>query len=177
MPNNNGLFPSTPGLPITSPYGWRKHPGTGLDEFHAGIDIGGQGFPRPIYATQSGQVIVNQWSNTGGWMVYLQHTGDSYFSRYLHLESQSPIGVGQTVTRGQNIGTMGNTGDSSGIHLHFEVATSQAGFGTEAGTIDPEQYIGGTVPDPDPPEQEEIPYFIRNRHNTNMRRMGVRGRR
>src|SRR5690625_6009200 len=47
-------YPTTPGLPITSPYGWRDHPdGSGL-KFHAGIDIGGGGFNRPIYATQSG---------------------------------------------------------------------------------------------------------------------------
>ena len=85
--------------------------------------------------------------------------------------------MGTTVTKGQEIGTMGTTGSSTGIHLHFQIATSPTGFHTEDGTIDPEIYLdmdfgGGTGP-----ETPENAYFITNRHSTNMRRMGTRGRR
>ena len=82
------FYPTDPTLKISSP--WAMRDGT----FHGGIDIGGLGSTHPIYATQSGKVIVNQFSTTGGNMVYIQHTGDPYFSRYLHLSTQSPISVG-----------------------------------------------------------------------------------
>lgn len=133
--------PTIPEAPITSKYGWRIHPVTGERDFHAGTDFGGNGGKPPIFATQSGEIVLNQWSDTAGWWVIIKHTGDSYFSRYLHLDSQSPLPVGTIVTKGQEIGTMGTTGTSTGIHLHFEVATSIEGFGTEAGTIDPEIYL------------------------------------
>jgi len=141
------VFPTTAGLPITSPYGWRIHPVTGEPDFHAGIDIGGNGINHPIYATQSGSVIENRWSDTGGWLVRIQHTADPYFSQYLHLMIQSPIPVGTLVERGQQIGIMGTTGTSTGIHLDFAIATSVDGFFTETGTIDPEIYLQmGTTP-------------------------------
>src|SRR5690625_407887 len=141
------VFPTTAGLPITSPYGWRIHPVTGELDFHAGIDIGGNGINHPIYATQSGSVIENRWSDTGGWLVRIQHTADPYFSQYLHLMIQSPIPVGTLVERGQQIGIMGTTGTSTGIHLDFAIATSVDGFFTETGTIDPEIYLQmGTTP-------------------------------
>lgn len=135
------FYPTDPSRPITSPYGWRIHPITNERTFHAGIDIGGGGQSYPIYATQSGIITVNTFSQTGGYMVYIEHTGDPYHSRYLHLASQSPLPIGTVVERGQQIGMMGNTGLSDGIHLHFEVALSQDGFGTESGTIDPELYL------------------------------------
>lgn len=139
------VFPTTLGLKITSPYGWRTSPINNKQEFHKGIDIGGAGVNHPIYATMDGIVTVNRWSDSAGFMVYLQHTGDDKHSRYIHLAVQSPIPVGTAVTKGQQIGTMGTTGYSTGIHLHFEVATSQAGLGTQAGTIDPQVYLAGAT--------------------------------
>lgn len=134
-------FPTTVGLPITSPYGWRIHPVTNEPDFHAAIDIGGNGINHPIYATQNGVVVLNQWSDSAGWYVIIQHTSDPYFSRYLHLMIQSPVPVGTLVTRGQQIGLMGDTGIGTGIHLDFAIATSLDGFGTEEGTIDPLIYL------------------------------------
>lgn len=139
------VFPTTLGLKITSPYGWRTSPINGKQEFHKGIDIGGAGVNHPIYATMDGIVTVNKWSDSAGWMIYLQHIGDDKHSRYIHLASQSPVPVGTEVVRGQAIGMMGNTGYSTGIHLHFEIATSQAGLGTQAGTIDPQVYLAGAT--------------------------------
>ena len=59
----------------------------------------------------------------------------------------------QTVTKGQQIGMMGETGDSQGIHLHFEIAYANSGWNTEAGTMNPEIYLqmtfgGGGVEPP-----------------------------
>lgn len=133
-------LPVKEGTPISSPYGWRIHPISGDRKFHAGTDFDGDAND-PIYATQSGIITLNQWSDSGGWMVYIQHTGDPYHSRYLHLSAKGSPTVGSTVTKGQHIGLMGTTGSSTGVHLHFEVGTSQAGLGTEAGTIDPEIYL------------------------------------
>lgn len=134
-------FPTEAGMPITSQYGWRTHPVTGEQDFHGGTDFGGNGGKPKIFATQSGVIIGNRWSDSGGWMVYIKHTGDKYYSRYLHLDSQSPLAIGTVVTKGQEIGTMGTTGLSSGVHLHFEVAFADANWGTEQGTIDPEIYL------------------------------------
>ena len=119
---------------------WRIHPISGDRKFHAGTDFDGVAND-PIYATQSGTVILNQWSNSGGWMVYIRHTGDPYYSRYLHLSTKGSPSVGSSVTKGEQIGLMGTTGSSTGVHLHFEVGTSEGGLGTETGTIDPEIYL------------------------------------
>lgn len=133
-------FPTTEGLPISSPYGWRYHPITGEYTFHAGIDISGEGVEHPIYATQSGVVIENTWNDVSGWRIRIKHTGDPYYSQYLHLAVQSPIPVGATVTKGQVIGTMGSTGGSTGIHLDFAISINGTFF-TEEDTIDPEVYL------------------------------------
>jgi len=134
-------FPTTEGLQITSPYGWRVNPITGERQFHSGIDIGGGGVEHPIYATQSGAVIFNGEITGGGWTIIIDHDGDPYFSRYLHMAVKSPIPIGTKVTKGQEIGTMGSTGDSTGIHLDFAIATTADGFRSEETTIDPELYL------------------------------------
>jgi murein DD-endopeptidase MepM/ murein hydrolase activator NlpD len=146
-------FPTTAGLPITSPYGWRTDPITGGQDFHGAIDIGGNGVNHPIYATQSGIVTSNVWSDSGGWMLVVEHTDDPYYSRYIHLDSQSPVSVGTSVVKGQEIGTMGTTGSSTGIHLDFAISRIDGGWNTEEHTIDPELYLqmifdGGN---PEPP--------------------------
>jgi len=135
------FFPTSIGLEISSPYGWRTHPISGETSFHSGIDWGGGGINHPIYATQRGEIISNHWSNSGGWVVHIKHLNDTYYSAYLHLDSQSPISVGSVVSRGQEIGTMGTTGSSTGIHLHFEIATISTGFYSESGTINPKIYL------------------------------------
>lgn len=137
-------FPTTEGLEITSGYGMRWHPIHGVYRFHAAIDIGGGGVNHPIYATQNGEVYANYWSDSAGWVLRIKHTNDPYYSQYIHLDSQSPISIGTNVTKGQEIGTMGTTGNSTGIHLDFAIAISENGFFTEQGTIDPEIYLDMT---------------------------------
>lgn len=136
-------YPTVPSRKVSSIYGWRTHPISGKRSFHTGTDFSGGGVTHPIYSTQDGEVVVNKWNNLSGWYVIVKHTksGDSYFSAYQHLRVQSPITVGTNVKAGQKIGDMGTTGSSTGIHLHFEIATSQGGFWTQAGTIDPQKYL------------------------------------
>lgn len=91
--------------------------------FHGGLDIaGGAGrlHGKPVYATRSGKVITAITSNSGyGIYVILDH-GDGYSSLYAHM-SERYVSTGDYVTKGQMIGRVGNTGNSKGAHLHFEV--------------------------------------------------------
>ena len=134
-------WPTTNGLPITSKYGWRINPITGEQQFHTGIDIGGGGVNHPIYATQTGIVVNKGFDNIRGHYVDIRHTLDPYFSRYQHLAEPSNRDVGDFVTKGSQIGIMGDSGASTGIHLHFEIAISETGWSTADGTIDPELYL------------------------------------
>lgn len=92
---------------------------------HKGIDIAGAGiYGQPIVAADAGTVIYVVYSGWGGGYglcVYLDH-GNGYSTRYAHMSAvQSGIAVGQTVEKGDVIGYVGSTGDSSGPHLHFEI--------------------------------------------------------
>ncbi|MBK9923759.1 MAG: peptidoglycan DD-metalloendopeptidase family protein [Anaerolineales bacterium] len=86
---------------------------------HLGIDIAaGEG--APVYAADSGVVTVAGWSNFGyGNMIQIDH-GNGYSTLYAHLSSIG-VGVCSSVSAGQWIGAAGNTGNSQGAHLHFEV--------------------------------------------------------
>jgi murein DD-endopeptidase MepM/ murein hydrolase activator NlpD len=92
---------------------------TGYYGYHPGIDLAGaEG--TPIAAADSGVVIFAGWNNWGyGNLVVLDH-GNGWVTLYGHLSSVG-VGCGQSVSRGQYIGAMGNTGNSSGPHLHFEM--------------------------------------------------------
>ena len=91
--------------------------------YHRGIDIASTGgrsiYGAPIVAADSGKVIKAGWNNSYGNCVYIDH-GGGYVTRYAHASSLAVI-QGQTVTKGQTIAYVGNTGDSFGAHLHFEV--------------------------------------------------------
>lgn len=131
---------SDPGIVETSPYGWRMHPIYGDWRFHDGQDWGSGGRQVPIYATTDGTVAVAvHGHNSLGNYITINHQYDEYFSRYLHL-SAIQVTLGQEVRAGQQIGLMGTTGDSTGIHLHFTIATGLNGFGEDY-TIDPMWYL------------------------------------
>ncbi|MDR1172124.1 MAG: M23 family metallopeptidase, partial [Bacteroidales bacterium] len=101
-----------------SGYGWRMHPIWGVLKFHEGLDFAAP-VGADIYATGDGKVIQTGYSGGYGKMVLIDH-GFGYQTLYAHMNS---IGVleGSEVKRGQVIGTVGNTGDSTGPHLHYEV--------------------------------------------------------
>jgi murein DD-endopeptidase MepM/ murein hydrolase activator NlpD len=111
------LFFPTNG-PIVSGFGYRTHPVYGTTRFHSGVDIDGA-CGQPIWAAEAGQVI-SAGSNGGyGNSTVIDH-GDGLSSLYAHQTSIG-VGVGEQVSRGEPIGSVGTTGLSTGCHLHFEV--------------------------------------------------------
>lgn len=107
----------------SSGYGWRIHPIYGTQKFHAGEDIpADEG--TPIYSALDGEVIYAGWVSGYGNYTVIKHDQE-VFTAYGH---QSVLGVsaGQKVKAGEEIGKVGNTGGSTGPHLHFEVYTPWA---------------------------------------------------
>ncbi len=113
--NANWSWPTVTPYIITSPFEYR------WGRLHAGIDISGCGHGSPIYAVQSGKVYkveTNRYKNSG-LAVYIDH-GNGYYTIYMHL-SKIMVSEGQTVSRQQQVGQMGCTGDCTGTHLHLGV--------------------------------------------------------
>ena len=103
---------------ITSPFGYRTHPVTGQQgSFHAGVDIAGSG---PIRASRAGTVTQASFSGSYGYTVIIDH-GNGYSTLYAHMQPNLSVAPGQSVSQGQQLGIMGTTGRSTGVHLHFEV--------------------------------------------------------
>ena len=104
--------------PITDVFGWRVHPVYGTQNFHDGIDIG---VPKgtPVRAASAGTVIMSSWYGGYGNAIKIDH-GGGIVTLYAHLSSMS-VAVGDKVSAGQTIGYSGNTGTSTGPHLHFTV--------------------------------------------------------
>ena len=100
---------------LTSTFGWRSFRGGGN---HYGVDWACP-TGTTIYASSGGTVTRAGWSSSYGYCVYIQHP-DGLESRYAH-NSRLLVSVGQKVNQGQAIAYSGNTGDSSGPHLHFEI--------------------------------------------------------
>jgi len=105
-----------------SPYGPRVHPITRKRTFHHGVDVA---LPvgSLIKAPADGQVVHKGDSKSGGFTLILKHTPDLY-TVYYHLQKPSPLSQGAKVDQGQVIALSGNTGASTGPHLHFEVRKS-----------------------------------------------------
>ncbi|RUS48727.1 peptidoglycan DD-metalloendopeptidase family protein [Cohnella sp. AR92] len=103
---------------ITSKFGIRLDPFTHRARYHAGIDFSGD-IGDPIYATADGTVIWSQRDGEEGNNIKIEH-GDGLLTRYMHL-SKRIAQVGDKVEKGDLIGLLGNTGRSTGPHLHYEV--------------------------------------------------------
>ena len=116
--NNNQWIWPTKSKTITSGYGWRIHPIFKTKIFHYGIDIGEEN-NKPVWAVADGKVVMAQWYGGYGKYVEIDH-GNGIHSFYGHLNSYD-VKVGDYVTQGQEIGKVGNTGQSTGNHLHFGV--------------------------------------------------------
>lgn len=108
---------------------------------HKGIDIAASGSV-PIIAAADGVVIRSDLSSSYGNVVYLSHriNGKTYTTVYAHMSSRS-VSVGQTVKQGQQLGFMGNTGQSYGQHLHFELHIGEWNQ-AKSNAVDPSSYIG-----------------------------------
>jgi len=101
---------------ITSNYGWRIHPITKERKFHNGIDL--KGFiGQPIYNISPGIVLSTYNNSIGGNQVIVQHD-NGYISGYAHLDNIKVL-TGQRLTRGEIIGSVGDTGRVTAPHLHF----------------------------------------------------------
>ena len=102
----------------TSGFGMRQDPKGWGTRMHEGSDMAGA-YGTPIYATADGTVTHAGWSNGYGRLIKIQHAF-GIETRYGHL-AQIRVSVGQKVSRGERIGDMGNSGRSTGTHLHYEV--------------------------------------------------------
>ena len=136
----------TPSKRITSPFGMRKHPVTGKQVGHNGIDFGALTPGKdgdPIFAVDDGYVLINKVNGGGvakgyGYYIVIQHSWGA--SLYGHLNRLSFLAVGQKVKAGQKIGEMGNTGTSTATHLHFGITD---GDFNKRSWVDPLPYLIG----------------------------------
>ena len=119
------FYPMLPGTyEISSEYGYRTHPTLGYRKLHAGQDMAAP-VGTPIYAAAAGTVTTaGMVDGTGTITIKHEIDGQVWYTSYLHMyEDGIHVKVGDTVTAGQMIAGVGNTGRSSGSHLHFEVRT------------------------------------------------------
>ncbi|ELG7288853.1 M23 family metallopeptidase [Campylobacter upsaliensis] len=105
---------------VTGKFGWREHPILKRKEFHPGIDLAAS-IGTPIYAPASGVVEFSGYSNNGyGYNVILLHNF-GFKSIFAHMTRKDVVKAGDFVNKGDLIGYTGNTGLSTGPHLHYEV--------------------------------------------------------
>ena len=123
-PSASGFVWPVQGI-LTSSFGWR------WGRMHEGIDIA-VGNGTPVVSSAAGTVIVAGWMGGYGNLVVVDH-GNGIATAYAHNTSVA-VGVGQTVAQGQVIAYSGNTGNSTGPHVHFEVRVN-------GGAVDPLGYL------------------------------------
>ena len=109
----------------------RKNPVTGIYKRHTGTDIGAA-YGAAIVAANAGTVTLAGWNSGYGNCVIIDH-GGGRATLYAHMSAFS-VSVGQNVSKGQRIGSVGSTGNSTGPHLHFEILINGA-------AVDPMQYF------------------------------------
>ncbi|QEO10502.1 M23 family metallopeptidase [Protaetiibacter larvae] len=114
-------WPVDPSTHISSYFGRRAAPCAGCSTFHAGMDFT-PGYGAPVAAIADGVVVALPLSELGSYVV-VRHVVDGVTidSVYGHLVARSGLPVGTQVVRGQTIGLAGNTGPTSGPHLHFAI--------------------------------------------------------
>ena len=119
-PSSSGWIKPLKSYTITSPFGMRVHPISGVYKMHEGVDMSApQG--TPIYAAKSGKVTTTSFQAGGaGYYVSINH-GDGFSSVYMHM-THYIVKPGNYVNAGQVIGYVGSTGGSTGPHLHFGIA-------------------------------------------------------
>src|SRR5690606_34458548 len=130
---------------ISFGFGWRTHPVSGARAFHEGIDIVRPTTALPVgtnvYAVLSGTVVSSGYNSAAGHYVILQHSSTTR-TRYNHL-NQRLVSSGQSVSEGRHIAESGNTGSSTGAHLHFSVYRLSGGKWV---AIEPTAWLRGGQP-------------------------------
>ncbi len=126
--SGNGQFTNPcPAGYVSSPFGYRDFDSS----FHKGLDLAApEG--TPTYAAGAGTVLIAGWSDSAGNWVVIDH-GNGFVGKYMH-HSALAVSAGQSVSKGQQIGYVGNTGNSFGAHLHFQLELNGA-------PVDPQAYI------------------------------------
>lgn len=143
-----------------SPYGWRKkHPITGKRTFHHGVDVA---LPTgtQLIAPADGVVVHKNRTSSAGHNLIIRHEG-TWHTVYYHLQKASHLSIGDEVKAGDKIALSGNTGASTGPHLHWELRRSRTWGDSE----NPMPYVVGPfveyepepVPEPVVPEPEPEP--------------------
>ncbi len=116
-------WPIAPSSDVSSGFGWRSAPCWGCSSDHQGVDFD-PGYGVQILAIADGVVVQSSIDGGLGQHVVIEHTidGQKVQSVYGHMIFGSQtVNLGDTVTRGQLLGNVGNTGASTGPHLHFEI--------------------------------------------------------
>ncbi len=117
---------------ISMPFGQNKHPFTGQWYIHKGIDLSTYRAGDSILATADGQIVTAEYDPGFGYYIIIKHK-HGFYTRYAHMSSFR-VQRGQYVQQGQIIGYIGNTGVSTGPHLHYEVH-----IGSDV--VDPMKYL------------------------------------
>jgi len=121
---------------VTSPFGIRRAYNNGGGSYHGGIDIAGD-VGAPVVAANNGRVAFAAPLKVHGYAVILDH-GWGVYSCYYHL-SEILVNEGQEVVQGESIGRLGNTGLSTGAHLHWEMRISNV-------PVEPLEWTGRQIP-------------------------------
>lgn len=116
--NTPTIFP-TANFRLTEGFGSRRHPVTGLRDFHTAVDFGGR-FGQDIVATADGIVVTAQYQGYYGNCVTIRHKF-GYETLYGHM-SRILVTPGKSVKKGDVIGKMGSTGRATGVHVHYAVS-------------------------------------------------------
>lgn len=126
--SGNGQFTNPcPGAYISSTFGYRDFDGA----LHKGLDLAAA-VGTPTYAADAGTVVIAGWSDSAGNWVVINH-GNGLVTKYMH-HSALAVSAGQYVQKGQQIGYVGNTGNSFGAHLHFQVELNNV-------AVNPQNYL------------------------------------
>lgn len=148
---------------VSSYYGWRINPATGDEQLHRGVDIA---VPTgtPVLAAMDGTVTTAAYDSHYGNYVVIEDS-EGYCTKYAHMDTLS-VSAGQAVKNGDTIGTTGNTGSSTGSHLHIECLYNgeyynplfyfEAGEGTLYGEAPGAGSGGGNAVPPDSYDEESV---------------------
>lgn len=105
---------------ISAEFGWRSHPILNKKEFHQGVDLRAD-IGTPIYAPADGVIEFAGYNNSGfGYLVIIEHNF-GFKTRFAHMSRKDVVKEGEFVKKGDLIGYSGNTGLSTGPHLHYEI--------------------------------------------------------
>ena len=106
------------GAKLSSPFGWRDDPISGVRRHHAALDLSAP-HGTPVKAAMDGKVLATGFNGTYGNYIIISHPG-GYQTMYAHLNTYT-VRKGDSLSQGTQIGTVGNTGYSTGPHLHFAI--------------------------------------------------------